>query len=93
MATSDQLKKKKELNVKYLITGEGGLRLAHECTNYPNIIEADNSAIERAINLAKSFTGISLHRISGVSREEIIWHKPKVSKKNKNSNFSGYFNH
>ncbi len=93
MATSDHFIKRKEINkVKYVITGEGGLRLIHDCSNYETSIEAENSAIARAINLAKVFTGISLYRVIGKKKEEIFWHKSKTPKKNKPFSFSGYFN-
>lgn len=94
MATSDQLKRTKDTNnLSYLITGEGGLRITHDCTNYATVLDADNSAIERAVNLAKAFTGISLYRIIGKSREEIIWRKPKVKERHRIPAFNGYFNY
>jgi hypothetical protein len=81
MATSDELNRRRDIKISYLITGEGGLSIFHDCTNYATVLEADNSAIERAINLAKVFTGISLYRVFGRAKEEIIWRKPKMEKK------------
>lgn len=82
--TSDQLFKKNDLvaKLRYLITGEGGLRLPINCSVYSSVEDADLNAINRALDLAKVFTGITLHRIMDGQKKEVVLRsrKPKSSK-------------
>lgn len=74
---SDQLFKKNGAleKVSYVITGEGGLCLPINAVLYGSIDDANRNAVVRAQDLAKSFTGITLYRVIGMSKEVIYQSK------------------
>jgi|GEM_PF-3671268 hypothetical protein len=79
---SDELKKRKsrELeDVRYVVTGEGGLCLPLSTVFCENMGDADKEMISRAQDFAKVFTRITLYRIIGRTKE--ILYRSRAAKR------------
>jgi len=91
MPTSDVFTKQNlTKTVHYVITGPGRLCLPISLALCATVAQANDKAINQAINLAKSFTGIMLYRCDGDKREA-IYSSDRKSAHVRGSNFENYF--